>query len=203
MDPLTLDNFATLDTHSPIWDRIYTVAPLVIIGSKEEESYDLAPKHMASPMGFDNYFGFVCTPDHKTYHNVRRYQEFTVSFPNPDQILTASLTASNRKNVGNKSESVLDALEVAWGHTVDAPVVAGCYLYLECALHKVIDGFGTNALITGYIHKAYIDKDLLRISEIDEGHQIANHPLLAYIANGRFAKIEETFNFPFPKDFVK
>ena len=203
MDPLMLDNFVTLDTNSPIWDRVYTIAPLVIIGTKEEDSYDLAPKHMASPMGFDNYFGFVCTPDHKTYHNVRQHQEFTVSFPNPDQILTASLTASNREHVGNKATSVLDSLQVAWGHTVDAPVVAGCYLYLECALHKVIDGFGSNALITGYVHKAYIDEELARISEIDEGAQIAKHPLLAYIANGRFAKIEETFNFPFPKDFTK
>ncbi|MBT8235130.1 MAG: flavin reductase [Bacteroidia bacterium] len=203
MNPLALDTFVNLDPKTPIWDRVYTIAPLVIIGSKEGDSYDLAPKHMAAPMGFDNYFGFVCTPDHKTYHNIRQYEEFTVSFPNPDQVLMASLTASNRKSVGNKTTSVLDALEVAWGHTVDAPVVAGCYLYLECALHRIVDGFGTNALITGYIHKAYVDEDLLRVSEIDEGDQIARHPLLAYIANGRFAKIEQTFNFPFPKDFSK
>lgn len=203
MDPLALDTFVNLDTKIPIWDRIYTIAPLVIIGSKEGDSYDLAPKHMAAPMGFDNYFGFVCTPDHKTYHNVRQNQEFTVSFPNPDQVLMASLTASNRKSVGDKSTSVLDALDVAWGHIVNAPVVSGCYLYLECALHKIVDGFGTNALITGYIHKAYVDENLLRTSEIDEGDQIARHPLLAYVANGRFAKIEQTFNFPFPKDFSK
>jgi len=203
MDTLALDNFVNLDTRTPIWDRIYTIAPLVIIGSKEGESYDLAPKHMAAPMGFDNYFGFVCTPDHKTYHNIRENEEFTVSFPNPDQVLTASLTAANRQSVGDKSASVLDALQVAWGHTVNAPVVKGCYLYLECALHKIVDGFGTNALITGYIHKAYVDEGLFRVSEIDEGNQIANHPLLAYIANGRFAKIEQTFNFPFPKDFSK
>ena len=131
MDPLTLDTFVNLDPKIPIWDRVYTIAPLVIIGSKEGDSYDLAPKHMASPMGFDNYFGFVCTPDHKTYHNVKQYKEFTVSFPNPDQVLMASLTASNRNSVGNKTKSVLDALEVAWGHTVNAPVVEGCYLYLE------------------------------------------------------------------------
>ena len=203
MDTLALENFVNLDTRTPIWDRIYTIAPLVIIGSKEGDSYDLAPKHMAAPMGFDNYFGFVCTPDHKTYHNIREYQEFSVSFPNPDQVLTASLTASNREAVGDKSASVLDALEVAWGHTINAPVVKGCYLYLECALHKIVDGFGTNSLITGYIHKAYVDESLLRISEIDEGAQIASHPLLAYIANGRFAKIDQTYNFPFPKDFSK
>lgn len=203
MDPISLDKMVALDTKVPIWDRVYTIAPLVIIGTREDESYDLAPKHMASPMGFDNYFGFVCTPAHKTYHNVREYGEFTVSFPNPDQVITASLTAANRKSVGQKSETVLDALEVAWAHTVNAPVIAGAYLYLECALHKIIDGFGSNALITGYIHRAYVHEDLFRNLEIDEGAQIRNHPLLAYIANGRFAKIEESFNFPFPKDFSK
>ena len=203
MDSLSLESFVNLDTKTPIWDRIYTIAPLVIIGSKEGDSYDLAPKHMASPMGFDNYFGFVCTPDHKTYHNIREHQEFTVSFPHPDQVLTASLTASNRISVGDKSASVLDALQVAWAHTVNAPVVQGCYLYLECALHKIVDGFGTNSLITGYIHRAYVDESLLRVSEIDEGTQIAQNPLLAYVANGRFAKIDQTFNFPFPKDFSK
>ena len=203
MKPLNLEKLASLDTDIPLWDRVYTVAPLVIIGTREGEDYDLAPKHMATPMGFDNYFGFVCTPAHKTYHNVRKYQEFSVSFPNPDQVLTASLTAANRKSLGSKSDSVLDALEVAWTHTINAPVVVGSYLYLECALHKIIDGFGTNALITGYIHSAYVDEDLLRGSEVDEGAQIAKHPLLAYIANGRFAKISETYNFPFPKDFSK
>lgn len=203
MHPLKLDKLVSLDTSIPLWDRVYTVAPLVIVGTKEGDDYDLAPKHLATPMGFDNYFGFVCTPAHKTYHNVRKYEEFSVSFPNPDQVLTASLTAANRKTLGSKADSVLDALEVAWAHTIDAPVIAGAYLYLECALHKIIDGFGTNALITGYIHRAYVYEGLLRGVEVEEGSQIAQNPLLAYIANGRFARVTETFNFPFPKDFSK
>ena len=161
MKPLIMDKLVSLDTQIPLWNRIYTVAPLVIIGSKEGESYDLAPKHMASPMGFDNYFGFVCTPDHQTYHNIRQYEEFTVSFPTPEQVITASLTASNREALESKSTSVLDALEVAWAHTVNAPVIAGAYLYFECALHKIIDDFGTNSLITGYIHKAYVREELV------------------------------------------
>ena len=32
-----------------VWERVFTVAPLVIVGSKETDgTYDLAPKHMAS-----------------------------------------------------------------------------------------------------------------------------------------------------------
>ncbi len=200
---MNLEGYSRLDTRSPIWDQVYTVAPLVIIGTLEGDSYDLAPKHMASPLGFENYFGFVCTPAHQTYHNVKQYQEFSVSFPLPDQVIATSLTAANRQGVSSKSASVLDALEVSWAQSINTPVIAGAYMYLECALHKIVDGFGTNSLITGYIHDAYINKGLKRFNEVDEAAQIAANPLLAYIANGRFAKIEETYNFPFPKDFSK
>jgi len=69
----------SLDVTAPIWERFFTVAPLVVVGTREEDgSYDLAPKHMATPMGWQNYIGFVCTPRHRTYHNVRRERAFTV-----------------------------------------------------------------------------------------------------------------------------
>ena len=56
------NNLVALDTALPIWNQFYTVAPLAVIGTKEGEGYDLAPKHMITPLGRDNYFGFVCTP---------------------------------------------------------------------------------------------------------------------------------------------
>ena len=60
----------TLDTAFPIWERFFTVAPLVLIGTREVDgTYDLAPKHMVTPLGWGNYFGFVCTPRHATYAN--------------------------------------------------------------------------------------------------------------------------------------
>ena len=41
----------TLDTTNPVWDRFFTVAPLVLIGTREPDgALDLAPKHMAMPM---------------------------------------------------------------------------------------------------------------------------------------------------------
>jgi hypothetical protein len=58
----------TLDKDQPIWDRFFTVAPLVLIGSKDEDGeFNLAPKHMVTPLGWANYIGFVCTPPHRTY----------------------------------------------------------------------------------------------------------------------------------------
>ncbi|MBT8236203.1 MAG: flavin reductase [Bacteroidia bacterium] len=203
MNTLALDKLVSLDVSTPIWDQVFTIAPLVIVGTQEGESFDLAPKHMAFPMGFDNYFGFVCTPAHQTYHNAKKFKAFSVSFPTPEQIISTSLSASRRLEGLSKSDSILNALGVASAIQIEAPVIRDAYLYLECSLHKIIDGFGTNSLITGIIEAAYVDKNYHRASEVDEGQRIHDHPLLAYVANGRFAEVSETYNFPYPKDFSR
>lgn len=203
MQKLVAKDFASLELGTPIWEHIFTVAPLVIIGTKEGDGYDLAPKHMATPMGFGNYFGFVCTPDHGTYHNVLKHKFFTVSFPTPDQIITTSLSASHRSDQISKSQGIIEALPIARASSMDAPVIKDAYLYFECGLFKVIDGFGENSLITGVIKKAWVHKDYLRVSEVDEAEQLRRNPLLAYISQGRFARISDTYNFPFPKDFKR
>lgn len=201
MNTLQEDSFVALDTNSPIWDSVYTIAPLIIIGTKEKDGYDLAPKHMATPLGFDNYFGFVCTPRHNTYTNVIETREFTVSFPLANQVTMASLSASPRDTAISKSEAVIKALPVVKATSMDAPLIKDAYLYFECGLFKIIDGFANNSIITGRIKKAYVHKNYVRSSDQDEKEQINENPLLAYIAKGRFAKIHETYNFPFPKDF--
>ena len=99
------EKLITLDTELPIWNQFYTVAPLVVIGTKEGDAYDLAPKHMATPLGRENYFGFVCTPRHSTYHNVKKEKAFTVSFPRPDQVILTSLAAWPRCGFENKMAS--------------------------------------------------------------------------------------------------
>ena len=39
-----------LDTSESIWEKFFTVFPLVIVGTREEDgSDDLAPKHLAIP----------------------------------------------------------------------------------------------------------------------------------------------------------
>ena len=49
-----------LDPHGPIWDRFFTVAPLVVVGTREPDGgHDLAPKHLAMPLSWANHFGFV------------------------------------------------------------------------------------------------------------------------------------------------
>ena len=96
MEKDNFDDFISLNVKENLWDHFYTVAPLVVIGSKENDEYDLSPKHMVTPIGFSNYIGFVCTPRHRTYHNIKKERKFTVSFVRPSQVLLTSLAAIPR-----------------------------------------------------------------------------------------------------------
>ena len=203
MDTIQKSSYTTLDMDELIWERVHTVAPLVIVGTREKSGYDLAPKHMITPLGFGNYFGFVCTPRHNTYQNIKTTGEFTVSFPRPNQLVTTSLSASPRTKQISKSEGIVEQLAIIRATTMDAPMIQDAYFLLECELHKIVDGFDDYSLITGRVKAAHAHKDYLRVSEQDEQEQLGRFPLLAYIAPGRFATINETYNFPFPRDFKR
>ena len=89
------DKLIPLTTDRSIWDRFFGVFPLVIVGSKERDGrYNLAPKHLAMPLGWENHHCFVCSPGHTTYHNIRRHGVFMVSYPRPTEVLLASLAAA-------------------------------------------------------------------------------------------------------------
>jgi len=191
-----------LDVGEPIWDHFYFVAPLVVVGTKEGDNYDLAPKHMAMPMGWDNYFGFVCTPRHQTYHNIKKEGTFTVSFPRPNHVLMASLAASHRCD-DPVEKPIIQELETFPSEITDGIFLKESYLYLECELDRFIDGFGVNSLITGKIISARVDHDAMRSSDEDDQKRIFDSPLLAYLQPGRFTSIKETFAFPFPAKFER
>lgn len=186
-----------LDTSHPIWDRFFTVAPLVVVGTREPDGqYDLAPKHMATPLSWQNYFGFVCTPMHGTYHNAKREGAFTVTFPRPGQIVETSLTATPRCD--DRSKPLLRALPTRRSGVVDGVFLEEGYLFLECELDRIVDGFGENSLIAGRIVAAEVDETSLRMADRDDGDLLAGAPLLAYLAPGRYAKIDRSLSFPFP-----
>ena len=91
------EHLVELDPVSGLWSRFFTIAPLVLIGTREEDGGDdLAPKHMVMPLGWRDYFAFVCTPRHGTYINTKREQAFTVTYAQPDQVLLSSLSATPR-----------------------------------------------------------------------------------------------------------
>lgn len=191
-----------LDPNRPAWEQVYTVSPLVVIGTRDEEGYNLAPKHMAFPLSWENYFGFVCTPRHRTYQNAQRHGAFTVSYPRPEQLVLASLAAmSRRESRGEKP--VLDAIPTTPAARVDGVWMTDSLMMLECELERIVDGFGVNSLIAGRVVAGFVDPDALRVSDRDDQELVYRHPLLAYLYPGRYAVVQETFAFPFPLHFEK
>lgn len=203
MNEDNFDNFISLDVEDNLWNHFYTVAPLVVIGSKEDEAYDLSPKHMVTPIGFSNYLGFVCTPRHRTYHNVKKEKSFTVSFVRPSQVLLTSLAAIPRCEDNHYTKEIVNKIPTIQTTKEDNIFIADSYVLLECSLYKIIDGFDDYSIITGQIDAAFVHKDYKIFSEVDEQKHVYNNPLLAYVAQGRFASIKETFSFPYPKDFQR
>jgi flavin reductase (DIM6/NTAB) family NADH-FMN oxidoreductase RutF len=196
------ENLVTLELTSPVWEQVYSVSPLVLIGSREiNGEYDLAPKHMAMPLGWNQYFGFICTPKHGTYSNIEREKFFTVSYPRPNQAAMIGLAAAPRCEDNHKWS--LRAIPHFPASQVDGVLVKGAYLFLECALDRIIDGFGDNSLIVGNILAASASPEFLRQTKCDEKTRLKKTPLMAYLYPDRFAQIEESISFPFPEGFHK
>lgn len=192
-------DLVSLEVGPAMWERFFTVSPLVVVGTKEEAGgYDLAPKHMAFPLGWEGYFGFVCTPDHMTYWNAKREGCFTVSYPRPGQEVLASLAASPR-DTETECKPSLRAIATLPAPNIDGVFFEDAYLYFECELVRILDAFGANSLIIGRIVGAHVRPDALRHSDVDDQEALFETPLLAYLHPGRFSRIRETFAFPFVK----
>jgi len=191
-----------LPIERPVWDRFYSVAPLVIVGTKEGDGgFNLAPKHLAMPLGWGNVFCFACSPRHRTYQNLVAQRAFTVSYPRPSEVLVASLAAAPRWDDGSKP--MLTAIPTARARVVDAVVVADAYVWLECRLRELLDGFGANSLVIGDVVAATAHEDVVVDAERDAADQIFAHPLLAYLSPGRVAEVRRSTAFPFHTGFSR
>lgn len=180
------------------------VHALLVIGSKEKDgSYNMAPKHMAMPLGFGPYFGFMGTPRKTTYRNIKREEVFTVSFPQPDQLAQTSLAASQREE--DDSKPVIEAIPTVKAQKVEGVFMENSYLQLECTLHDIMGKFGEWEMIVGEIIAAYVHEDAIRLEgdDADDNKLIRESPLLAYLHPNRFRRIKESNHFPLPKDFKR
>ncbi len=188
-----------LQVTAPLWSRFFTVAPLVLVGTRERDGFDIAPKHMAMPLGWDNYYCFVCSPRHATYRNALEHRAFTVSFPDQELILQTGLAASWRES--DSSKPALSALRTFPASVVDGVLVESCTLYLECELDQVVDGFGDNSLVVGRVLAAAAREDVLRHGETDDADVLQEAGVLAYLHPGRFTTVRDSLAFPFPVEF--
>jgi flavin reductase (DIM6/NTAB) family NADH-FMN oxidoreductase RutF len=188
-----------LRVDTTLWERAFAVAPLVLVSTKEGDGYDVAPKHLAMPLGWEGFYGFVCSPSHATYRNAASHRAFTVSFPRAQQIIQSSLAAGGRLESGEKPS--LAAVPTIPARVVDGRLVAGCALYLECELDRLIDGLGPNSLVVGRIVAAAAAADALRGAEVDDADLVHRLGLLAYLPPGRFAVVRDSLAFPYAADF--
>ncbi|MGM0390039.1 MAG: flavin reductase family protein [Natrinema limicola] len=191
----------TLQPEQSFFETLYTAAPLVIVGTRDEDgSENLAPKHMAMPLGWANQFGFVCTPEHGTYRNVERTGAFTVSYPRPEDILDASLAAAPRDAEGDKPS--LTEIDTVDADAVDAPAVAGAYGVLECELERIV-AFDDGELITGSVVEKHVHTDAYRSDDAEPETLLEQAPVLAHLYPDRFAAVSESQAFPFPEGFER
>jgi flavin reductase (DIM6/NTAB) family NADH-FMN oxidoreductase RutF len=191
-----------LELEHAVWEQVYMVAPLTIVGTREPDgTYDLAPKHLAIPMSWQDHYGFVCTPSHATYANALRERCFTVSFPRPEQILLTSLAAAPRCDDDQKY--ALQAIPTVEATKIEGVLLDNAYLHFECELDRVVDDLGENSLIIGRIVAAAVAEDALRDSDRDAQEMIAHSPMLAYLHPGRFAEIVQTNAFPYHVGFKR
>lgn len=187
-----------LDLDGPALDRVLRVAPLVVVGTREEDgSIDLAPKHMTMPVG-ERHLAFVCTPDHATMGNAERTRVFTVSWVPPDGLLQASLAAAPRED-GDKP--ALAAVPQRPATVVDGAVLADAPLTAECRVVRVVDGFGRWRVVIGEVVHAEADPAAMVTSDEDPHDVVARAPLLAYVHPDHVATIDRVDHFPYHTGF--
>ncbi|MEF8806842.1 MAG: flavin reductase [Natronomonas sp.] len=174
----------------------------MIVGTRDPDgSENLAPKHMAMPLGWSDYFGFVCTPEHGTYQNAERTGTFTVSYPRPDDLLNASLAAAPRDAEGSKP--TISEVDTVDADIVGDPAVVGAYGILECELERIVDGFDGAELVTGEIVGKHVHTDAYRSDDTEPEALLEEAPLLAHLYPDRYAEVSETHAFPFPEGFQR
>lgn len=183
----------------PVWERVYTVAPLVLVGTREPDGgFDIAPKHLAMPLGWGPYYGFVCTPRHATYRNAVREGAFTVTYPGAEQVVESSLAAAPRRG---DSKPGLEGLSTRPASRVDGVLVEGGRLFLECELERVVDGFGGSGLVVGRVVAAAADRSALRSPDRDDQELLSEQPPLVYLSPDRYGTVDRSSAFPFHVGF--
>ncbi len=196
-----MNPFISLEVDDTLWERVFTVAPLVLIGTIEPGGApNLAPKHRIVQLS-GAHFGFVCRPQHATYRNALESKTFTASWPHPGQIVMTSAASAPRCQDGEKR--TLRAMPTIPAKSVKGVLLKGARFMLECAVERVIGDFGGDELIVGRVVAAHADPAALRGADRTDAAVIEQTPTLAYLYPSQFATISHSTGFPFPKGFSR
>ncbi len=182
------------------WSRFFTPHALTLVGTREPDGgHDLAPKHLSMPLGWGPWFGFVCTPEHRTWRNVERTEAFTIGYIGPDQVVAGGLAAAPRCDGGAKP--TLEAVPTRPATVVDGVLVEGSPVSLECTLDRIVGDLGDNGLIIGHVVAVHVAESALRREDRDDADLLFEQGVLTYIDPFRFADVRRTDAFPLPPGF--
>jgi flavin reductase (DIM6/NTAB) family NADH-FMN oxidoreductase RutF len=181
--------------------RYFTVKPLILVTTLGPTGLpNVAPKTQNMDVGRrEQYFAFVCTPQHHTYQNVKVNHEFVVNYPGPELIEKVSSAAQPAED---SDEIALAGLTSIPSVVVKPPRIKECYLHLECKLMEIKD-LEDGSIILGKIAARSVDKEAFfeRGKSKENIKLLSKCPLLAYVYPDHYTKISVAEEFVFPKNY--
>jgi flavin reductase (DIM6/NTAB) family NADH-FMN oxidoreductase RutF len=147
----------------------------------------------------EEYFVFVCTPEHHTYQNAKASGEFVVNYPGPELIEKVSAASRFAENV---DEVALSGLTTIPSLVVKPPRIRECRVHLEC---KVVDfkDFDDGSMILGKVVSRSGDREIsFKKGTAEENiNLLSTHPLLTYVYPNHYARINTAEKFVFPENY--
>jgi flavin reductase (DIM6/NTAB) family NADH-FMN oxidoreductase RutF len=187
-----------LDSHG----RYFTVKPLILVTTLGPTGLpNVAPKTQNMDIGRrEQYFAFVCVPQHHTYQNIKATGEFVVNYPGPELIKNVSEAS---KIAGNVDEISLAGLTSTPSTIIKPPRIKECYLHLECKLEEIKDLDENASIILGKIVARSADSQAsFELGKSKENiNLLSKHPLLAYVYPNHYARIDTAEEFVFPENY--
>jgi len=186
-----------LDSHA----RYFTVKPIILVTTLGPNGVpNVAPKTQCMDVGRrEEYFAFVCTPQHHTYQNVKANREFVVNYPGPELIQKVSATSQFAENV---DEIALAGLTSIPSFVVKPPRIKECKVHLECKLVEIKDLDVASIILGKIVARSATHEVSFRREKANENiNLLSNHPLLAYVYPDHYTTIRVATKFVFPKNY--
>jgi flavin reductase (DIM6/NTAB) family NADH-FMN oxidoreductase RutF len=192
-----LSDKVELDSHA----CYFTIKPIILVTTLGRGGFpNVAPKTQCMSIGKrEEYFAFVCTPEHHTYQNVKANREFVVNYPGPELIEKVSAASQFAENI---DEVALSGLTSIPSLVVKPPRIKECRVHLECKLVDVED-LDDGSMVLGKVVSRSGNREIsFKKGRAQEDIKLlSTHPLLAYVYPNHYARIITAEKFIFPKNY--
>lgn len=143
------------------WKPLVTIKPLILVTTRSGKGVNNgAVKSLALQCSFEPYrYGFVCTPDHDTYKNIKETREFGINFPAPE--FEKNIMSFGRDFPEDIDEMMEAGIQVFYSEKGSVPLISDCYFSLECRLDQIID-WENSSLIIGRVYMGWANSDYIQ-----------------------------------------